>query len=140
MTAIFVEPEMVASARYAQMMPATPILPTNSRSPQAAPDRRSSEEGTGFWTDIIMENLRIENGPMAITTLVNTTAKWGDYNRRVDREQRKVQLLKLLGQMIRTGVLDRVARNFVVLPASDERREAYLKQAAAPVDLPAPRV
>jgi hypothetical protein len=140
MIAAFVEPELVASARYAKMMPATPILPVNGRPPQVEPKRRSGQESTEFWTDIILESLRIENGPMAITTLVNAAAKWGDFNRRVDREQRKVQLFKIVGGLIRTGMLDRVARNFVVLPASDERRKAYLKRAAAPVDLPAPRV
>ncbi len=140
MIAVFVEPELVASARFAQMLPATPILPVNGRPRQVEPKRRSSQESTEFWTEIILESLQIENGPMAITTLVNAAAKWGDYNRRVDREQRKIQLLRLIGRLIRTGVLDRVARNFVVLPASDERRKAYLKQAATPIDLPAPRV
>ncbi len=87
-----------------------------------------------------METLRIEGGPMAITALVNAAAKWGDYGRRVDREQRKIELFRLIGKLIRTCVLDRYARNYVVLPATDEKRQAYLNQFAAPVDLPEPCV
>ncbi len=140
MIGIFIEPETVASARYARMTPVTPISPENRSSPQLGSGQQVSRKGADYWTEIILEILKIENGPMAITALVNTAAKWGDYNCRSDREQRKIQLLKLVGRSIRVGLLARIARNFVVLPATDEKRKAYLKRAAAPVDLPAPRV
>jgi len=77
---------------------------------------------------------------MAITALVNAAAKWGDYNCRTDREERKLQLFKLIGHLIRTSVLDRYARNYVVIPATDEKRQAYLSTFAVPVDLPEPCV
>ena len=139
MIAILIEPESVASARLARFTHATPIVPTNARStPPGAGN--SNQGGAQYWTEIILETLRIENGPMAITALVNSAAKWGDYNCRSDREQRKLQLFKLISTLIRTRLLDRYARNYVVIPATDEKRQAYVNESLGPADLPEPNV
>lgn len=139
MIAIFIGPEPVASAQLTRMMPATPVSNTRFRlPPPGAGSLRQS--GDRYWTEIIIETLKIEDGPMAITALVNAAAKWGDYNYRTDREERKLQLFKLIGHLIRTGVIDRYARNYAIIPATDERRQAYLSKCAVPVELPEPCV
>jgi len=119
-----------------------PFMPIPTKSLRLPPPGEGSlrQSGDRYWTEIIIETLKIEDGPMAITALVNAAAKWGDYNCRTDREQRKIHLLKLVGRLIRTGLLDRYARNNVILPATDERRQAYLNKFAAPLDLPDPCV
>jgi len=42
----------------------------------------------------LFETLKLEGGlPVKIVTLVSATAKWGDFGRRADRENRKLELL-----------------------------------------------
>lgn len=98
------------------------------------------QSGDRYWTEIIIETLKIEDGPMPITALVNAAAKWGDYSTRTDREKRKIQLFKLIGKLIRIGRLQRVGRRYVTIPANDDKYQAYLAQAAIPVELPEPNV
>jgi hypothetical protein len=139
MIAFFIEPPVAPAPCLDQVMP---LMPISTKSSKLPPPGAGSlrQNGDRYWTEIIIETLKIEDGPMAITALVNAAAKWGDYNCRTDREQRKLQLFKLIGHLIRTGVLDRYCRNFVVIPATSEKRRAYLAQAAGPVDLPEPCV
>ena len=139
MIAFLIEPPAAPAIRWELMTPVVPVSTASSRLPPLG-DGSLSQSGNHYWTEIILETLQIEDGPMAITALVNAAAKWGDYGRRADRERRKIELFKLIGKLIRTCVLDRYARNYVVIPQTDERRRAYLNQLTGPVDLPSPHV
>jgi hypothetical protein len=92
-----------------------------------------------FWTCAVLDTLR-ENGdePLRITTLVNVVAKLGNFRRRQDYDDRRVQLLKLVGRLMRIGRIDRVARKYAAIARSNERYQAYLALAKEPLDLPPP--
>lgn len=139
MISFLVEPPVAPAPCPGQVLPVMSISSNNSKLPPPG-EGSLRQSGDQYWTEIIIETLKIEDGPMAITALVNAAAKWGDYNSRTEREERKLQLFKLIGHLIRTGILDRYARNYVILPATDERRQAYLNKFAAPLDLPEPSV
>jgi len=139
MIAFLIEPPAASAPCLGQVLPVMPIPTKSSRLPPPG-EGSLRQSGDRYWTEIIIETLRIEDGPMLITALVNAAAKWGDYNCRADREQRKLQLFKLVGHLIRTRILDRYARNYVIIPATDEKRRAYLSKFAVPVDLPEPSV
>lgn len=108
---IFVEPEASYLARVVRASPPTFI-------PQpVAPVPVTEEAQDTFWERILFETLRLEGGlPVKIISLVSSTAKWGDYGRRADRENRKLELLRLVGRLIQQGKLRRHARNFVFAP------------------------
>ena len=80
--------------------------------------------------------------PVLITTLVNSAAKWGDYGTRTDREQRKLELFRLIGRLIKQGRLRRIARNYVLLatPEEQKRHQESLPKVAELIDMPAPNV
>jgi hypothetical protein len=61
---------------------------------------------------------------MLITRLVNSVVAWGNFSVRSEREMKKVELFRLIGTLIRMGRLERVARNYVTIPATDERYRA----------------
>lgn len=107
-----------------------------------APVQPATKSGNTYWTDILTETLKLDSDmPVPITTLVNSAAKWGDYGCRADREQRKLELFRLIGQLIKKGRLRRIARNYVILATAEEQKrhqEAVLK--AALVDFPKPNV
>lgn len=73
---------------------------------------------------------------MLITTLVNSAASWSSFTTRSARELKKIELFRLIGKLIRTGRLQRVARKFVTIPATDERYQAYLASATCGIELP----
>ena len=78
--------------------------------------------------------------PVRITTLVNDVVAWGNFTTRSEREAKKIEPFKLIGKLMRQGRLQRVGRNYATTPASDEKYQAYLARAAAPVELPEPCV
>jgi len=130
-----IEPQ-AAYERRCGVLPPNPI--TSPPQPARAPSRPIGDD---FWTAAVFATLR-ENGDeaTAITGLVNAVAKLGNYTRRADYDQRRIALFRLVGQLIRTGRLDRVGRKHVVIPRTDARRQAYLVAVSAPLDLPPPQV
>lgn len=91
----------------------------------------------------MLETLKLEGDlPVLISSLVSSAAKWGDYGCRTDREQRKLELFRLVGRLIRKGRLRRIARNYVLLATDEEmkRHQEALPKAAPPLNLPAPTV
>ena len=69
-----------------------------------------------FWTDWILESLEFEGQPIAITRLVNLAATWGNFSKRPKREAKKIELFRLIGRLIKSGTICRVARKYVSLP------------------------
>jgi hypothetical protein len=96
--------------------------------------------GDAFWIDLVFEAVREDGEPVAITTVVNRVARQGGFRRRSDYDRKRVELFRLIGRLIHTGRLDRVARKYVAIPQNDARRQALLAAASAPVDLPTPQV
>jgi len=118
------------------------LLPPHPLTSPPQPARKLPRPlGDDFWTATVFDVLR-ENGdePTRITSAVNAVAKLGNYTRRADYDQRRIALFRLVGQLIRTGRLDRVGRKHVVIPRTDARRQAYLAAVSAPLDLPPPQV
>jgi hypothetical protein len=140
MIGIFIEPPSVYYDRHAKSGHATTANPATS---DPAPVQPAAKSGNAYWTDILIETLKLEGDvPVPLTTLVNSAAKWGDYGCRADRESRKLALFRLIGQLIKQGRLRRVARNYVLLATDDElkRHQGSLSKLAPPLDLPAPTV
>ena len=80
--------------------------------------------------------------PVQIPTLVSSAVKWGDHNSRADRENRKLELFRVVGRMIKEGLLRRIARNFIILTTPEERtrHQEVLAKSIPPVDFPKPNV
>jgi hypothetical protein len=94
-----------------------------------------------FWTEWLLETLSFDGQPMLITRLVNSVVVWGNFSVRSEREMKKVELFRLIGKLIRMGRLERVARNYVTIPATDQRYRAYLASLAPPtVEFPKPNI
>ena len=80
------------------------------------------------------------SAPMRFTTLVNVTARRGNFSRWKDYDACKRKLFKLVGGLVRIGRLDRLNRRYIAIPNSDARYRAYQESLLAPLDLPTPRV
>lgn len=121
---IFIEPQQTFMRRQAQ---------------QTIPPPRPKADD--FWTSIVFDILK-EDGtePMRFTTLVNMTAKRGNFSRWKDYDACKRKIFNLVGNLVRIGRLDRVNRRFVIIPKSDARYRAYQESLLAPLDLPMPLV
>jgi len=118
------------------------LLPPNPFTSSPQPDRTPSRPlGDDFWTAAVFDALR-DNGdePMRLTSLVNAVGRLGHFTRRAEYDRKRVELFRLVGQLIRTGRLDRVGRKHIVIPRTDARRKAYLAAVSAPLDLPQPQV
>ena len=90
--------------------------------------------------DLILEILNFEGEiPVRITDVVNRVAAWTPHLTRRERERTKLAAFRMLGRMIRTKALRRVARNFVLI-ADQEGRERSQVHQLVPVELPEPRV
>lgn len=84
-----IEPQAAYQARISRGNPS--VSTTQPAEPQS-----TQESMDTFWERIIFETLALEQGlPVKIVSLVSSVAKWGDYGRRVDREQRKLDLLRV---------------------------------------------
>jgi hypothetical protein len=90
--------------------------------------------------DLILEILRFEGDlPVRITDVVNRIAAWSPIPNRREREKVKIMAFRKIGQMVRTGTLRRVARNFVMIapPKEETHNEARLLD---PAEMPEPRL
>jgi hypothetical protein len=114
--------------------------PTTTNAPQAINGAKLEVcEGKlpdDFWTEWILETLAFDGQPMLITRLVNAVVTWGNFSGRAQRQSKKVELFKVVGKLVRVGRLERVARKYVTLPATDERYRAYLAKSAVSIELP----
>jgi hypothetical protein len=136
---IFIDPNVSALKQTSQTTPPTTPTPGSFIGAKLRFGHRA-KLGETAWTEWLLDTLNREGEPMRITTLVNATVKKGNFIERSSREAKKVELFKLIGRMIRSGRLQRVARKNVTLPASDEPYRAYLAKFAAPIDLPKPNI
>lgn len=137
---IFIEPPSVYAAR---LLTAKPGLHAITQWLPSKPPFPVQKSNGSFWTNVLMETLQLEgNVPVLITSLVNSAAKWGDYGRRADRENRKLQLFSLVGRLIKEGQLRRIARNYVLITTAEERKRQQESppKLAVPPELPAPSV
>jgi hypothetical protein len=118
---------MPAIAIAAQTKPPKPIVPVRER-------------GDCFWTEVVFEALKQHgDSPMPITKIVNQSLKWGKFAGKA-RVAQKLMMFKIIGNLIRVCRLDRHKRKYVTIPASAERRRAYLEKFAGPLNLPAPQL
>ena len=116
---IIIEPPSVYADRLARSQPTTTTVNATANATASAGPVPGSDES--YWTGILFETLKLEGGlPVKIVSLVSAVAKWGDYGCRADRERRKLELLRLVGRLIQTGELRRIARNYVALGAHDQ--------------------
>lgn len=97
--------------------------------------------GDDFWADLLISTLRKHGDePVAIVRLVNELAQWGDFSSRRAREAKKVELLKLIGALSRSGRLRRFARKCVVI-GKPGAAAAHRPEVILPVlDLPQPNI
>ncbi|MGA2248450.1 MAG: hypothetical protein ABSH48_26065 [Verrucomicrobiota bacterium] len=137
---IFVEPEdgYAARMRISQLLPRTPAAT------HAAPPKPTSAvpcRFDDFWTEIVFEILKANGDePVRITTVANESLKWGKFTNRGERVGHKKMMFRVVGRLIRCCRLDRLHRKFVTIPSSDTRRQAFLAEAAKPLNLPPPSI
>lgn len=139
MISIFVEP-VEAFARRAHTLPA-PILGSMTarevmaRSTSAQATRQPTKD---YARDLIMEILRFEGEvPVPITEVVNRASRWTTHDTRSDRERAKLGYFRLVGDMIRAGILRRISRNYVLIAPPEERLKDR-DHDLAPIELPPP--
>jgi hypothetical protein len=106
---IIIEPPSAYAARMLRAS-VTIFTPQPVGPPQPAPAFNES-----YWSGILFETLTLESGPVKIASLVTSCAKFGDFGCRADREERKLDLFRLIGRLIQEGRLRRYARNYVLL-------------------------
>ncbi|MHC1770105.1 MAG: hypothetical protein AB9869_38455 [Verrucomicrobiia bacterium] len=138
---IFIEPT-VAFVRRTRPLP-PPVLDTMTarqimaRSMVGQAEQQFGSDDPG---DLILEILRFEGDlPVRITDVVNRVAAWTPIPSRREREKVKIMTFRRIGQMVRTGVLRRVSRNYVLI---EPLRKAHQEQAPCPdpIELPEPRL
>lgn len=76
---------------------------------------------------------------MRITSILNESLKWGKFVKR-ERVEQKKKMFKVIGRLLRMRRLDRFNRKLVIIPASDAGYQAFLAEAAKPLNLPPPSV
>ena len=118
MTLIFVEPQAVydrhtgisqSAPQRASVVPSTPSPAT-----RLEPWRLPCDD---VWTGAIFDDLSAYGEPMRITSVVNLASRLGRYANRAQRDNRRVALFRLVGELIKERRLVRVNRNFVTLPS-----------------------
>jgi hypothetical protein len=141
MTSIFVEPqESFARRACSVVMPASLAMTAREIMANSMSDQVVRHQRKEYARDLILEILRFEGDvPVQITDLVNRAVRWTPYQCRDHRDRAKLDVFRLVGEMVRAGVLRRVARNFVLI-ADQEEKDQKQGQQLAPVDLPEPHV
>lgn len=138
MIGVFIEPatSFDARMRIPQRGPPTPsAMPTSLLKPNQ-PTRHRFD---CFWTEVVFEILKGNgDGPMLITSIVNESLRWGKFVRG-ERVKHKLMMFKVIGRLARMRRLER-NRQYVAMPASDAGYQAYLAEAAKPLNLPPPLV
>ncbi len=76
---------------------------------------------------------------MLITSVVNESLKWGKFVKK-ERDEQKKRMFKVIDRLLRMRRLNRFKRKYVTIPASDAGYQAFLAQAAMPLNLPTPLV
>ncbi len=90
--------------------------------------------------ELILEILEFEGQyPVRITEIVNRAASWTPLLGRREREQVKLSAFRMLGRMIRAGILRRVSRNCVQIEPNWVEQQNP-PPCADPAELPEPRV
>ena len=139
MISVFVEPQIAYSARVrtAKPIPSSTVQTVTVVQPA---DQRRSED---FWTQILTETLELGgNVPLQVSSLVSSAVKWGTFACRTDREDKKLELFRLVGTLIMRGRLRRISRNYVILATEEEQKlyQQKLLESTAKVDFPRPNV
>jgi len=112
---VFIEPEQVFNQRRAQP-PVYQQQVISGQPVQTVGNSAGRRLHTEFWTELALRTVREHGGaPMPITTLANALAKWGNFTSRDDREEHKLRSFRLIGNLIRNGLLCRVSRRFVIV-------------------------
>jgi hypothetical protein len=136
---IIVEPESCYTVRL-RMPPPVPSAPAATQTTSQKPPPPVRHHYDDFWTEVVFEILKTNgDGPMLITCIVNQSLKWGKFVGK-ERTDQKKWMFKIVGKLIRSCRLDRYRRKFVTIPTSDARRQAFLAEAARPLNLPQPCV
>ena len=128
---ILVEPEACHQQRFYEQ-----------RQRQAQEARQRLARMDDLRTQLIFDALREKSdAPLLITQVVNWVAKRLNYSINQDRVGAKLALFPKISWLIKIGRLQRVQRNAVSLPESDQKERAYLAAMDARIkNLPEPRL
>jgi hypothetical protein len=112
------------------------------RQRQAQEARQRLARMDDLRTQLIFDALREKSDePLLITQVVNWVAKRLNYSTNQDRVGAKLALFPKISWLIKIGRLQRVQRNAVSLPESDQKERAYLAAMDARIkNLPEPRL
>ena len=112
------------------------------RQRQAQEARQRLARMDDLRTQLIFDALREKSDePLLITQVVNWVAKRLNYSTNQDRVGAKLALFPKISWLIKIGRLQRVQRNAVSLPESDQKERAYLAAMDASIrNLPEPRL
>lgn len=77
--------------------------------------------------------------PTRITDVVNRVSNWTPHLTRRDRDRAKLSAFRMIGRMVRAGVLRRVARHYVLIAPQKEEPQAPARR-LDPIELPEPRL
>ena len=112
------------------------------RQRQAQEARQRFARMDDLRTQLIFDALREKSDePLLITQVVNWVAKRLNYSTNQDRVGAKLALFPKISWLIKIGRLQRVQRNAVSLPESDQKERAYLAAMDARIkNLPEPRL
>lgn len=112
------------------------------RQRQAQEARQRLARMDDLRTQLIFDALREKSdAPLLITQVVNWVAKRLNYSINQDRVGAKLALFPKISWLIKIGRLQRVQRNAVSLPESDQKERAYLAAMDARIkNLPEPRL
>jgi len=107
-----------------------------------APVTANEPLGDNFWSAALVEAVgEAGDDGIRITSLVNEVVRQGHYASRDHRNAAKVRLFRLVGRLLRMGLLRRFARKYVVVtpqPSPEAIRQPAMPM--PPIDLPAPNL
>ena len=103
--------------------------------------RREMIKGT-YWMREIVWQLDEANEPLRPVEIVNRVTNRFRFACWKDKFDKRVELLKEIGVMVKQGRLERYARVKVRLPVpgQDHKFQAWVKEFSKPLNLPKPRV
>ena len=103
--------------------------------------RREMIKGT-YWMREIAWQLDEANEPLRPVEIVNRVTNRFRFACWKDKYDKRVELLKVIGVMVKQGRLERYARVKVRLPApgQDQKFQDWVKEFSKPLDLPKPRL
>ena len=103
--------------------------------------RREMIKGT-YWMREIAWQLDEANEPLRPVEVINRVTNRFRFQCWKDKFDKRVELLKVIGVMVKQGRLERYDRVKVRLPAQgqDHKFQAWVKEFSKPLNLPKPRV